>query len=340
MRNLVIISFILGMFIFGCQSDNQEHVKDILYVKRAKAEMPAYIYGNSSSKVYVIVLHGGPGGSGLEYRIGAYNDQLEDKYAMVYFDQRGQGMSQGNYDSKSLTVKEMAHDVLLLADVLKHKYGSDISVFLMGHSWGGMLGTQTLLEDDKNRFKGWIEIDGAHDIPETFKQSFLKVANSVETYGDNSTFWKDIQNRISNMDSLNFSTIYINSTAYKIESKLTSQGLIAMPETDFKLLKYPFFVNNYLTSWVSGRITNGTLYNQELKNYTLTPRLKEIKIPTLLCWGKYDHAVPVALGEQAMQFIGSQEKELIVYEKSGHSPMITESQTFTADVIEFVERFK
>jgi len=59
--------------------------------------MPAYLYGNFDSKTFIVLLHGGPGGNGLEYRSGKYAEMLEEQFAMVYWDQRGQGNSRGNY---------------------------------------------------------------------------------------------------------------------------------------------------------------------------------------------------------------------------------------------------
>lgn len=139
---LVILDF------SSCQKQDLSDLVDVLHVRRNNADMPAYIYGNATEKIFLIILHGGPGGSGLEYRIGQYKEDLEEKYAVVYWDQRGQGMSQGNFDQSDITIAEIVEDVEALAITLRHKYGQDIQLFLMGHSWGGTLGSAVLTTEN------------------------------------------------------------------------------------------------------------------------------------------------------------------------------------------------
>ena len=56
--------------------------------------MPDYIQGNPESKTFILVLHGA-GSFGLSFRDGAFPEVLEENYVVVYWDQRGHGMSQG-----------------------------------------------------------------------------------------------------------------------------------------------------------------------------------------------------------------------------------------------------
>ena len=97
--------------------------------------------GNASDNTFLIVLHSGPGIAGLDYRRGVFMFELEKKYAVVYTDQRGQGMSQGHLNTERIAVSELIKDVEALILVIKEKYGADSSIFLLGHSWGGTLGT-------------------------------------------------------------------------------------------------------------------------------------------------------------------------------------------------------
>jgi pimeloyl-ACP methyl ester carboxylesterase len=74
---------------------------EVLYLRHKGADMPAYVYGNTSSNTFILLLHGGPGGSGLEYRSGIYAEMLEEEVGMIYWDQRGQGNAQGNGSRRS-----------------------------------------------------------------------------------------------------------------------------------------------------------------------------------------------------------------------------------------------
>ena len=72
----------------------------------------------------------------------------------------------------------------------------------------------------------------------------------------------------------------------------------------------------------------------------MTDRLNEVEIPSLFLWGKYDFVVPPALGEDAYNLVNTTEKELVIFERSGHSPMFDEPVLFTEKVKGFVELYK
>lgn len=334
---------------YGCQKTDLNDLKDVLHVRRNNADMPAYIYGNGASKTFLIILHGGPGGSGLEYRVGKYKDELEEKYAVVYWDQRGQGMAQGTYSKEDLTVAEIIEDVRALALTIRHKYGEDIDLFLLGHSWGGLLGSAVLITKDyQDYFQGWIEVDGAHDFPELYRQaviSYQEIGAEQLAQGNDIDFWNDALDRVGEMDpnNINFDDFsYLNITARTVEEKLTALGVInsSDPEALGNSLANTIFINTRSLAGASGDRTNSILFREELLDYSLNDELAKITIPSLILWGEQDLVVPVALAHQAFEFIGTDRKELIIYPKSGHSPMINDPLDFAADVIRFVEKYR
>ena len=161
--------YILYLIVFcfcACQGPLEADTIERFFFEHKGAKLAIQIDGNIGSEVFVLLLHGGPGGSGHEYNTGTYSELLEDKYAMVYLDQRGQGASQGNYSNDKLTLQLFSEDIAAVCRMLKQKYGQGISLFLAGHSWGGMTGTHALINTTvQDELKGWMELDGAHDIP-------------------------------------------------------------------------------------------------------------------------------------------------------------------------------
>ncbi len=340
----LIFSFFL---VVSCQKEDLNDLKEVVYVRRAGADMPAYIYGNGASKVFLIILHGGPGGSGREYRLGGYSDQLEERYAVVYWDQRGQGMSQGHYSKEKVNLRDMAGDVRALALVLKHKFGDDISLFLMGHSWGGMLGTAVITtEDYQYLFKGWIEVDGGHDLPQVYKggiQDMIRIGRQQIQLGHDTAFWID---QVAFAESLDpddpdgdlFGEL--NGRAGEAGNMLVKWGVIKEGETTGKSLGI-IFNNNPVTSSIAGSFTSGYLIDdQDLLHTSLTDDLSRVTIPCLFIWGEYDLVVSPSLARPAFEKVNTTEKSLVVFNNSGHSPMISEGDLFAQEVEAFIERYK
>ncbi len=93
-------------------------------------------FGNPDNPM-IVVLHGGPGG---DYR-GILNCSKfsADGYFVVFYDQRGSGLSKRHNKEAYASVQIFIDD---LDGVIKHyKQRPDQKVILMGHSWGAMLAT-------------------------------------------------------------------------------------------------------------------------------------------------------------------------------------------------------
>lgn len=87
----------------------------------------------------IVFLHGGPGG---DYRsmltLGEQHDgqSLADRYYLIYWDQRGSGLSK-RHGKDVLTIDMYLRDL----DALISRYSPDRPVYLVGISWGGMYAT-------------------------------------------------------------------------------------------------------------------------------------------------------------------------------------------------------
>lgn len=69
--------------------------------------------------------------------------------------------------------------------------------------------------------------------------------------------------------------------------------------------------------------------------YVMTERLKELAVPTMLCWGANDEIIPVKHAHRASQLIPG--ARLHVFEKSGHWPQMEHPEKFNRVMLEFLE---
>ena len=103
----------------------------------------AETFGNPANPV-IVFLHGGPGG---DYRsmlrlAERYNgSSLADDYFLVYWDQRGAGLSERVAKSE-LTIETYVNDL----NTIVNRYSAGRPVFLIGESWGGMFATRYINE--------------------------------------------------------------------------------------------------------------------------------------------------------------------------------------------------
>ena len=95
-------------------------------------------FGDPANPV-IVFLHGGPGSDyrsllALRERHNGY--RLEDEYFLVYWDQRGTGLSK-RHGKETVTIDQYMDDLNTLVD----RYSPERPVYLIGESWGGMYAT-------------------------------------------------------------------------------------------------------------------------------------------------------------------------------------------------------
>ncbi|MCK5278378.1 MAG: alpha/beta fold hydrolase, partial [Cyclobacteriaceae bacterium] len=95
----------------------------------------AETHGNDTART-IIVIHGGPG---QDYRYLLSLKALSDEYRVVFYDQRGTGLSP-RVEASELTLQSSIEDL----DRIVNYYCPDEKVNILGHSWGGMLGSAYL----------------------------------------------------------------------------------------------------------------------------------------------------------------------------------------------------
>ena len=110
----------------------------------------------SPARPVIVFLHGGPGGDyrsllRLAERWDGY--RLADEYFLVFWDQRGSGLS-ARHDKADLDVDVYTADLLA---VINH-YAPGRAVTLIGESWGGMFATQ-FINTQPGRVSGAVLIE-------------------------------------------------------------------------------------------------------------------------------------------------------------------------------------
>jgi pimeloyl-ACP methyl ester carboxylesterase len=341
---LIIFGVALSLFT-ACHKEEitlGTNATDYFYVERNGASMFNLVRGNTASKTFLLIVHGGPGDSGLSYSEDYIRSTIEPNYAVVYCDQRDAASSQGGDNRKNLTLENMADDYKSLIAVLKLRYGSDIEIFMMAHSFGGLVSSAFMTaNDNQSLVKGWIYVDGAFDYP--LNDSLTRVRLLAEgdrqiSRGKHVDDWKTIVNYCNEHTGMfNFEeSMKLNQYAWKGQSYIDE---IHKPENDLFLFSEGPESRMALSAMLCNLLANGK-FNKKILKADYSDRLNKVTLPVLIIYGKYDMVCPKELGEELYRLVGSTDKELVISEVSAHSPMMQDREFFYDKVIEFIERIK
>ena len=279
------------------------------------------MHGKSDAKYILLAVHGGPGSDVLDfrnYKNGTGFKAIEDKFLVAYWQQRASGQSTGSNNEKYFTIAQYAEDCDKVIDVLKTRYPGK-KIVLLGHSWGGML-TSYYLRDAARRAKvvAWIDAAGAthgQTLMQASTDNINAEADRRIAAGQEVKFWKETKSNLLTYPDA------VNQIAYGVTEKI--------PEVVVKVNNSDFTIND------RGYISNATLFSEIIKTDN-TPYLKQVKMPSLFLWGKYDYAVPSQQRDEVIANIGSSSKKSVIFNASGHYMMFHEPQVFSKSIIDFI----
>jgi pimeloyl-ACP methyl ester carboxylesterase len=337
------LGFISLALVLSCSApyDEDGRMDDFFYVDVNGGQMPVLVEGNVASEKFIVVVHGGPGGSGLTYAGETAIEKLEQEFAVVYYDQRLSGGS-GDVggDNPYPSREDMAADLFHLVKVLKAKYGAQNQVFLMGHSWGGeLLGEYMSTAEYANEVAGMIHVAGliVYDdnyqvLGENRRDLILRICDTVPQ----APIWDEIRARVLAYDTvtvnkwnlathwqdgwgISWTHIYDAGMANNVfidESGLYDYAVNidgATYESDNGYPSNPFHSENsatYLTAWhVEGRTDQ-------------SEDIKRIDKPSLIITGKYDGVVPPKTGVRLYKQIATPAEDKFYHEldSTSHAP--------------------
>jgi len=261
------------------------------------------VLGDAPGKPTMIVHHGAPGlGSMAEPR--ASFGPFADAYRVVVFDARGCGASEGN---PPFTHERWAADV----DGLRAWLGAD-RIVMAGGSYGG-----------------FIAMEYAIRYPSRVAALVLR-----DTAADSSNQDAALRNALS-------------SARVRIDRDKLDRIMSGTVRDDADLRDcwaeiLPLYDHDLDWDKVRERVA-ATPYRYETHNYAfavnqpgydIKAKLPGITCPALVTVGRHDWITPVECGETIAALIPG--AQLVVFEKSGHSPQLEEADLFQSVVRRFL----
>ena len=352
MKQRLITTLIVIIFSMGCKEEFSvgTQTEAFFHVRINKAELPVMVRGNTASGKIILFVNGGPGLTSIDAAEANLLNfgNIEKEFAMAYYDQRGTGNSQGQFNRNTLTMDQYVKDLDAIINVLKAKY-PDASVFLMNHSFGGMISAFYLLtENHQSEVNGWINIDGSvvvdSKIEWGYRRDFLinlsleKIALGIDT-----AHWQNALDWCNNnpvIETQAQKDQWRNFIGHPGEGVLPSEDQELKTRDAFRII----FLSSYniFPAYLSQnlKITGDALY-QDVKGTNLLPVLDQVTLPSLFIWGRYDDLIPPELGSDAFDQLGTGagDRYFKLLEASGHQPMITEPQVLNQSVVDFVRTY-
>lgn len=261
-------------------------------------------YETAGSGPALVCVHGGPG-LGDHRRYKRWMAPLADEFTLVYYDLRGCGQS-GDPADGSYSHEDFVADL----DALREHLGLE-KMAVLGTSYGGFISLEYALAR-QNRLTHLLLADTAaskhHD--EAAKRNALESDVPI----DRRLLIDLFEGRMRDDDEFRRAYAMIQPL-YRARPD---------PEADAVALAQMTFrhkAHNYA-------------FSRNLAAYDLRDRLHEIEVPTLVLCGGQDWITPLEESKAMAEAIPN--ATLVVFDHSGHSPMMEENEAFLAAVRGFL----
>jgi len=337
-RHYFIYAIAIQLLIISCSKEtfyNGDH----FFVENDGARMPVYIKGNIDSRIFILFIHGGPGGNASLASFIPVSQELENDYAFAYWDQRASGLSQGNPDPSTFTVEQFVEDLDLVIDAINSRHNHPKIVFY-GISWGGALGSAYLSTGNyQEKVAGFINMDSGHNLLDGLPKSVVFVKEYAQKQidaGEDVAYWTEVHDWCATDPDMTIPDNYFKYDGYLVNTNAYRY------DPDQEVLGPDVGAAGVMNSYLSLAIFfNGGYLAQRFNilELNLSPQMANIKVPTMVIWGRHDGVNTIEMGFDAFNSIGGigfTDKEMVILENSAHEGYIEEQELFMSSFRRFV----
>ena len=285
------------------------------------------IRGRDSTKPVLLYLHGGPGDPEFPF-VHYFNPGIEDLFVVCYWDQRGAGLSYSKHIlPETMTLSQFVDDAGKVSEYLIHRFNRK-KIFLLGHSWGTMLGSFTVNKYPE-LYYAFIAVGQVGDQARAERISYDYVLSRARELKDKKAIrnlekigpppYSDPKEAINKMNTERRYVIRYGGAVKKGSFYPRAiKPLLFCKEYTFK------DKINYLKGM---KLTKSYLWDVIMKS-NLFKEIPSQKIPVYIIQGTSDYETSYSVAKEYFDSLQAPLKRFYTFENSAHSPIFEEPEKF------------
>lgn len=270
----------------------------------------------------LLFLHGGPGSPEIAFT-AKYPTGLEKIFTVCWWEQRGSGISYNpRLAKKEMTIEQMISDTIAVTHYLRKRFSKE-KIYVMGHSWGSLLGVLTV-QQAPQLFHAYIGIGQvarqleSERLAYTFMLQEFKKANNKKMLRKLERFPVDKGGEVS------FPYLGVRSDGMMKLGIGVMHNCTSMMELVITLLGYKGYTlkeklnfprgSSFSLKYLWGFVLQSDLFTQ----------VPELRVPVYIFQGKYDYQVSYVIAKEYATAVNAPVKGFYTFEHSAHSPCFEE----------------
>lgn len=274
-------------------------------------------------------LHGGPGGA--ESPLFRYfNGDLEDRFIVAYWDQRGAGRSfDPAADLRKLTIARHLADLDLVVDHLRRSFARE-KIVLIGHSWGATLAL-LYASVDPQKIAAVIAVTPSVATTDQQKAEFEFVSKEAQRR-------QDVE-ALSQLRALGPPPYSTAAQTLSVERLSGRYGAVFHHEPNRIWVMIDGILRGLVVPWeipdfIHANEVSLEAMREELQTLDLRKSVPRLETPVVFFLGRHDRHVDASVAAGYFDELHAPAKQLVWFENSAHNPPFEEADLFDARVVD------
>ncbi len=301
-------------------------ISEKIFVNINGVQQGMIIKSKDAANPVLLYVHGGMPDYFLTQK---YPTGLEDYFTVVWWEQRGSGLSYSpGVPTETITSEQLISDTLEVSNYLRNRFDKE-KIYLMGHSGGTFIGIQAAaqapelyyayigvaqmshqLKSESLAYKYMLQQFQKNGNLEMVRK--LKAAPVTMTGGIPEAY---LALRDGVMHSLGI------GTTHDMKSVISGIFLPSLTFREYTLIEK-------VNLWRGKSQSGVSPIWDEITATDLTIKVTELEIPVFILAGRYDYTVNYDLQKNYFMKFNAPKKSFYTFENSAHSPMFEEPKNF------------
>ena len=334
---LLVCFFTIGGVLLACSPGKPEpyldekgkplpdSISEKIFVNINGVQQGMIIKSKDVRNPVLLYVHGGMPDYFLTQK---YPTGLEEHFTVVWWEQRGSGLSFDPEATEAISSEQLISDTLEVTNYLRYRFGKE-KIYLMGHSGGTFIGIQAASQAPE-LYYAYIGIAQMSNQLESERLAYEYMLLKFRENG-NKKIVRKLEAAPVTME------IGIPAAWYLLrDGAMHSLGIgtthdmrsvisgIFLPSLTFR----EYTIREKFNLW-HGKSQSGvsSIWN-ELTTTDLTTLVTEFEIPVYILAGRYDYTVNYDLQKNYFMKVNAPEKGFYTFENSAHSPLFEEPDSF------------
>ena len=301
-------------------------ISEKIHVNIDGVEQGMFIKSKDATHPVLLYLHGGM----PEYFLSLqYPTGLEDYFTVVWWEQRGSGISySADIPPETITLEQMISDTLEMTNYLRHRFGKE-KIYLMGHSGGTFIGIQAAARAPE-LYYAYIGVAQMSNQLKSERLAYEYMLQQFKESGNTKMVRKLEEAPVTMTDG--------TPDAYRAlrDPAMHSLGIGTMHDMNSvitgiflpSLTSREYTLGEKVNMW-RGKSRSGVapLWDDFLAT-DLSKDVTELSIPVYFFEGIYDYTCSYTLAKEYFDQLKAPIKGFYTFEQSAHSPLFEEPERF------------